>query len=127
MKVFVNSSGDGPKATTAPDGEPLLMVIMSVAMLLVNLRTWPATAPLIVEYSPANTQVSIETRAPKGSMVAVPYGVVFAGQEPGGGVGVGVGVSVGVGVGLGHPVPVVISSDHPPAIFPESPLASSTT
>ncbi len=55
--------GVGPKPTTGPDGEPLWMVMKSVATELVNFRVWPETAPLIVEYSPAKEHVEIVVRA----------------------------------------------------------------
>ena len=68
------------------------MVIRSVATLLVNVSDWSAAAPAIVEYSPANEQVEIVTRAPVGLMVAAPKLLVLAAHGVGDGVGVGVGV-----------------------------------
>jgi hypothetical protein len=49
----------------------------SVAILLVKLRVWPATAPLIVENSPANEHPEIAAIAPAGLIVTVPKAVVL--------------------------------------------------
>ena len=59
--------------------------MLSVGALLVNFSVCPATAPLIVEYSPANEHVDIVTTAPMASIVADPKEDVFV-QGPGGAV-----------------------------------------
>jgi len=75
--VFANTSGVVPDATTGPLEVPERTVIKSVAILLVKLNVWPLTAPLIVEYSPANEHVEIVTIVPDGLIVAVPNEEVF--------------------------------------------------
>ena len=80
--VFANTSGVVPDATTGPLEVPERTVIKSVATLLVNLNVWPFTAPLMVEYSPANEQVEIVTSAPIGLIVAVPNEEVLVHGPP---------------------------------------------
>jgi len=80
--VFANTNGVVPDATTGPLEVPERTVIKSVAILLVNLKVWPFTAPLMVEYSPAKEQVEIVTSAPTGLIVAVPNAVVFVHGPP---------------------------------------------
>ena len=82
--MLAKLSGVVPKASTGPPELPERTVIKSVATLLVNFRVFPATAPVIVEYSPANEQVEIVDTAPAGSIAADPKDELFK-QGPGGG------------------------------------------
>jgi hypothetical protein len=72
VKVLLNVSGVWPNATTGPLGEPERMVMKSVDTLDVNRRVVPATAPLIVEYSPAQDTEEMVTTVFSVGMVAEP-------------------------------------------------------
>ena len=103
------------------------MVIQSVATLLANRSVWPARAPLIVEYSPANEQAEIVTILPVLLIAALPEALVSV-HGVGVGVGVGtiavavavgvevavaVGVEVAVGVAVGVPAGVGVAVTKP--------------
>jgi hypothetical protein len=76
VKVFAKVNGITPKPITGPFDDPVWIVTSSPAMLEVNFNVWPATAPEIVENSPANEQVESVTAVPVVLIVPLPNELV---------------------------------------------------